>query len=50
MTTPKPKLSHEDFTNKRSSLLAQLNDAINKKDRRRQQALRRQLQSDDLVP
>lgn len=47
---PKKKISQEEFTKQRQSLLEQLNKAIRNKDRGKQAAIRRQLLSDDLVP
>lgn len=53
MTNPPPppkKLSHEDFTKTRQTLLEQLKTAVKNRDIALQRALRRQLLSDDLVP
>lgn len=47
---PKKKLSHEEFTKNREALIEQLKAAIARRDRLAQQAIRRQLLSDDLVP
>lgn len=48
--TPPKNLSHDDFTKKREDLIKQLQLAISRKDKTAQQAIRRQLLSDDLVP
>jgi hypothetical protein len=48
--TSKKKLSQEEFTKQREALIEQLKAAIGRRDKLAQQAIRRQLLSDDLVP